>query len=253
MIGIINNYDKRIEILSKLLDCKLINSKNDLYDLDTLIFPISKINSEYIENSNISISDIFEKCYKLKQIFYYGITDEYKDKFKEGKIKLICSNNDEFLIINSKITIYGFLKYFLNNEEELINKNILILGYGNLGKRLAMALRGIGLNYQVYAPREYKDLCINNEIIAKDNNKFDIIINTIPFHIIKEEDYEVLKSVHIYDLASYPYGFDNEKIKVINLLKIPGKYYPYDAAYSIYLSIKKALLWFNIYENFLIM
>ena len=93
---------------------------------------------------------------------------------------------------------------------------------------------------------------MNEEKIANYNNKYDIIINTIPFHIIEEVDYDKIKKCHIYDLASYPYGFDNEKLQVINLLKIPGKYYPNDAAYSIYCSLKKALLWFNIYENFLI-
>ena len=41
MIGVINNYDKRMEILAKLLDGKLINYQTDLYDLDTLVFPIS--------------------------------------------------------------------------------------------------------------------------------------------------------------------------------------------------------------------
>lgn len=252
MIGVINNYDKRMEILAKLLDGKLINYQTDLYDLDTLVFPISKIKNEYIEGSNISLDDILEKCYQLKQIFYYEMLKEYKSKFLEKGIKLICYNDDDFLIANSKITICGFLKYFFINEESLINKSILILGYGNLGKRLAMAFKGLGLNYQIYAPRDYKELCINNEIIANDNNKFDIIINTIPVHIIKEEEYEKIKASHIYDLASYPYGFDNEKLKVINLLKIPGKYYPYDAAYSVFSSIKKALLWFIIYENFLI-
>ena len=252
MIGIVNNYDKRMGILANLLNCKLANSNNDLYDLDTIILPITKINNEYVENTNISLNEIIDKCYNLKQIFYYDMLDEYKQKFLKKGINLISYNDDDFIIANSKITIYGFLKYLLNNEEELLNKSFLVLGYGNLGKRLSLALKGLGLNYQIYAPKNYKELCMNEEKIVNYNNKYDIIINTIPFHIIEEADYDKIKKCHIYDLASYPYGFDNEKLQVINLLKIPGKYYPNDAAYSIYCSLKKALLWFNIYENFLI-
>ncbi|UKI49338.1 MAG: hypothetical protein L6U99_11560 [Clostridium sp.] len=52
---------KRMEILAKLLDGKLINYQTDLYDLDTLVFPTSKIKTEYIEGSNICLDDILEK------------------------------------------------------------------------------------------------------------------------------------------------------------------------------------------------
>ena len=86
---------------------------------------------------------------------------------------------------------------------------------------------------------EYEDL--NNL------SKYDIIINTVDFNLIKGSMFSDLKyQVKLYDIASYPYGFSlddasNYHFKVEILPKLPSLV-PREAGQVLYLTIKK-MIW----------
>lgn len=126
----------------------------------------------------------------------------------------------------------------------LHDANILVLGYGRIGKALASRLKGIGANVYVVA-RDYGDLgwiqsLKYKSIFFKDMNKFlekvDVIFNTIPALILSEEKLKhINKETLIIDLASKPGGVDFKAaedlgIKTIHALGLPGKYAPISAA-----------------------
>jgi dipicolinate synthase subunit A len=126
----------------------------------------------------------------------------------------------------------------------LHNSNVLILGYGRIGKILAKMLHGIGANVYVEA-RKYADIAwiksycykpvMLNEIsqIIGDMN---LVVNTIPSLILNCELLNKLnKDCLVIDLASKPGGVDFDKakefgIKAIWALSLPGKVAPVTAA-----------------------
>jgi dipicolinate synthase subunit A len=135
--------------------------------------------------------------------------------------------------------------------------NILVMGYGRIGKTLSKMLNGIGANVYIEA-RKFSDLASirsfgYNEVHISELPvylcKMDIIFNTIPFVILNEELLKSIKSTClIIDLASKPGGIDFSKarelgIKAIWALSLPGKVAPLTAAEF----IKKTV--YNILEE----
>lgn len=78
---------------------------------------------------------------------------------------------------------------------------------------------------------------LNSENIIEVFNKIDIVINTIPYNIIPEEALNTNNKPYILDIASYPYGINEEIIKKHNdkinyklYLGIPSKFAPKKAS-----------------------
>ena len=126
----------------------------------------------------------------------------------------------------------------------LCGSNILILGFGRIGKVLAKMLDGIGANVYCEA-RKPQDLAwiqsygyipIDLKKLDDNLNKFDIIINTIPSVVLDANNLDKIKEdCLIIDLASNPGGVDREevkkrKIKFVWALSLPGKVAPVTSA-----------------------
>lgn len=78
---------------------------------------------------------------------------------------------------------------------------------------------------------------LNSENIIRVFNKSSIVINTIPSNIIPEDALDIKNTPYILDIASYPYGINEELIKKHNkkinyklYLGIPSKYAPKKAS-----------------------
>lgn len=245
MIGIINNEDMRMTYLANFLDGKLGEKISDFFECDEIVLPVQGIdNFGYCYHTSILLRELIQNCPKLKRIYSGKIEEQLKTIKEQGRIEVVNYLSDpEVIYLNSKLTIEGFLKYLLNDlEQSLSSYKIIILGYGNLGKLLAKSLKGLQVKYAVYSPAEMKDLFIFEEDMDNTINDYDIIINTIPKNMYSEDEYYKLKDKRIYDLASYPYGFDPTKVKTTLLGGIPGKNFPKDAAKIIADFINKAFL-----------
>ena len=169
--------------------------------------------SDLMENKIFIAGNISEKFYKLVQ---------------NKNVKIIdILRNEEFTILNCISTSEGAIKIAIEETNFTINgSNILILGFGRIGKILSKMLEGFGANIYCEA-RKKEDLAwieafgyqkIDLQSLSKNLQKFDIIFNTIPYVILDEEKLKLLKKdVTIIDLASDPGGVD---IKAIEKLKI---------------------------------
>lgn len=192
-------------------------------------------------SSQIKIKDLKNEL-NNKTFIAGGIPkDFYDEKIKNIDLLQI----DELTILNAIPTVEGAIKIAIEEREETIHEsNVLICGFGRIGKILCNRFKALGANVYCaarkdtdlawirekrYFPLRYVELCDYAP-------KFNIVINTVPTIIIKEKELDCLnKDVLIIDVASAPGGIDKEyaekkKIKVITALGIPGKEMPKTAA-----------------------
>lgn len=192
-------------------------------------------------SSQIKIKDLKNEL-NNKTFIAGGIPkDFYDEKIKNVDLLQI----DELTILNAIPTVEGAIKIAIEAREETIHEsNVLICGFGRIGKILCNRFKALGANVYCaarkdtdlawirekrYFPLRYVELCDYAP-------KFNIVINTVPTIIIKEKELDCLnKDVLIIDVASAPGGIDKEyaekkKIKVITALGIPGKEMPKTAA-----------------------
>lgn len=213
---------------------------------DTIIsgIPFSKdginVNTPYSEEK-IKLEELKDKL--LSKIFIAGGIPQnfYKEKIKN--IDLL--ENEELTILNAIPTVEGTIKIAINEREETIHEsNVLICGYGRIGKILCDEFNALGANIYCAARkesdlawiREKRYIPITYKEIIKYAYKIDLIINTVPTMVIDKEKLEYFnKNVLMIDVASNPGGIDKDYakqigIKVITALGIPGKEMPLTAA-----------------------
>lgn len=200
-----------------------------------------------INSENIKINDLIESIKSSDKILISGvIKNDIREKLKENNIEFYdIMEYEEFSIMNAIATSEGAIKKAIEMTDITLNgSNIMILGYGRIGKILAQNLSGFGAN--IYCEvRKKKDIALiksmgYNEVDLKylDNvlPKMDIIFNTIPSMMLDKQRLDLLKeNVCIIDLASIPGGIDFEysaskNINVCWYLAIPSKDSPYSAA-----------------------
>lgn len=152
---------------------------------------------------------------------------------------------EEYAILNAIATAEGAIQIAMEEfPKTLSGSNILVMGFGRIGKIVAKMLQGIGANVYCEA-RKNEDLAyikaygytpIRLDDLDKTLSKFDIIINNIPVQILDKVKLNLVKKdVLIIDLASKPGGVDFEyakqkEIKTIWALALPGKVAPVSAA-----------------------
>lgn len=152
---------------------------------------------------------------------------------------------EEFTVLNTIATAEGTLQIAMEETQRTVHgTNVLVMGFGRIGKVLAKMLDGIGAKVYCEARKNediawikaygYNPIHLND--LNEELGKFDIIINTIPFQLLDEERLDLLKKdVVLIDLASNPGGVDRKAakekgIKVIWALSLPGKVAPLTSA-----------------------
>ena len=224
------------------------NNISDYIDGDYIIAPIpfsrddEKINGEILTfNDILNLPNIQDKI-----IFSGAISNNIKTRLKQNNVKYYdLMELDEVAILNSIPTAEGAIGTAMEMTDfTLCESNVLVMGFGRIGKILSKMLHGIGANVYVEARKE-KDLAmvramgyipVNLIDLDKYLNKFNIIFNTIPTKILDKDKLNLVnKDCNIIDLASNPGGIDFEFAKEIGLnvvwaLALPGKVAPLSSA-----------------------
>lgn len=206
--------------------------------------PFSKdgisIYAPYSENI-INIKDTLKKC-KEKHLIAGSIKDDLQKVADENSVQITdLIKNEKLAILNSISTAEGAIEVAMKETDTIIHgSNILILGFGRIGKVLAKKLQGLSANVTC-AARKQEDLAwinaygynsININTMEKELEQFDIIFNTVPHLILTKEKIRYLsKRCVLIELASRPGGIDRKeaekyKIKVVEALALPGKVAP---------------------------
>lgn len=237
-------------------DFKMAKSLNEINKNDIIIsaFPMSfdgeNIYAPFAKEDKIIKLDELEKILKDENhiLFAGKIPDkikkqnENKKEQTENQTGIYDFYDDEKITILSTIsTAEGAIaKAIEETEISLDDSNVLVLGFGRVGKMLANKLHAMNANVYVEARKErdlawIRALGYNSIPLTKLNEnlcKMDIIFNTVPAMILDKEKLILLnRKILIIDLASKPGGVDFETCKKMKFNAslysgIPGKVAP---------------------------
>lgn len=191
-----------------------------------------------------------------------NINKEILKNAESEDVKVIdLLKREELAVLNTISTAEGAIQIAMEETSRTIHgSNVLVMGFGRIGKILAKMLNGIGAKVYCEARKNedfawikaygYNLVPLKN--LKNEISKFDIIINTIPSMILTREYLErVNKEALIIDVASMPGGVDNIVAKELGIrtilaLSLPGKVAPITSAefikdtfYNILEEIKK--------------
>lgn len=229
---------------------KSSNLEECIKDADIVVGPLPLAsNEEYINtpfsDNKVNIDELLNAL--ARKTFIAGsIKQEIYDKASKRNITILdIVKREELAVLNAISTAEGALQIAINETpKNLHGNNVLVMGFGRIGKVLAKMLDGIGAKVACEA-RKTTDLAwikaygyepINLIELKEKINKYDIIINTIPFIVLDREMLnEVKKDALIIDLASNPGGVDRVAIKELEIkfnwaLSLPGKVSPVTSA-----------------------
>lgn len=182
----------------------------------------------------------FLNCLSDNQMVYGGVI---KDKLLTGMQKKNIKyfdfmQSEEFAILNTIPTVEGAIEIAIRETNiTLHGANILILGFGRIGKLLAKTLKGFECKIDLTARKDedfawigtYGYTKVTYDVLNENLGKYDIIFNTVPVLLLDEAGLKkVKKDCLIIDLASKPGGVDFDAanrlgIKTNWALGLPGK------------------------------
>lgn len=197
-------------------------------------------------SSKKTLLEDFVKVLEGKRLIAGNIIEDVRQKLEIMEIPYTdLLRREEFIVLNTISTAEGTLQIAMNETQRTVHgSNVLVMGFGRVGKVLAKMLDGIGAKVSCEA-RKNEDIswikaygynAIHLNELNNNLNKFDIIINTIPFQILDGPRLDLVKKdCVIIDLASNPGGVDRKaarerNLKAIWALSIPGNAAPITAA-----------------------
>ncbi len=213
--------------IKKVEDIKETISMSDII---ISAIPFSKdgvtINAPYSDKT-INIEEL--AINKEEKMFIAGSINEnvYGQLSKSYKSVIDIMKREELIILNTIATAEGAVKIAIESTEKILQgSNVLILGFGRVGKVVANKFSKMDCNITCAARKAadlawiqangYKKMNINE--IDESINNFDIIINTVPKVIVNRNILEMMKKdVLIIDLASNPGGIDRIAAQQFNI------------------------------------
>ena len=233
---------------SNIIQCDTI--KKAIQNVEIVIGPIpfssngNTVNAPFCDKE-ITIREMMHVI-NAKVLIVGGITPEVYDMANDEYIEIIdIMKREELAVLNTIATAEGTIQIAIENTNKILHgSEVLILGFGRIGKVLARKLAGLAAKVTCAARKDedlawiqaYGHKATNINSIGKNLNQFDIIINTVPHMILTEERLENVKQeCLLIDLASNPGGIDKKAVKDRNLkfvwaLSLPGKVAPTTSA-----------------------
>ncbi len=239
---------EEIKRQKNIIQCDTIRKAID--NVEIVIGPIpfssngNTINMPF-SDKEITIREMMHNI-NAKVLIAGAILPEVYEMANDEYIEIIdIMKREELAVLNTIATAEGTIQIAIENTNRILHgSEVLILGFGRIGKVLARKLAGLSVKVTCAARKDedlawieaygHKSLNINN--LSENLRPFDIIINTVPHIVLTEQKLEyVRKDALLIDLASNPGGIDKKAIKDRNLkfvwaLSLPGKVAPTTSA-----------------------
>jgi dipicolinate synthase subunit A len=251
--------------MERAVNCKAENItglEEAVAKCDVIIGPIpfskeaNKVNASYSEEP-IEIDDFFSKMPLEKKLFFGAMNKNSRELAEKYSIEYTDYHQIEsYQILNTIPTAEGAIALMVSETDRTVfGRNVLILGYGRIGKILSDYAKAMGAKVYVEA-RKDEDLtwisskgmnAVHLNSLQDYIGNMDIIINTVPALVLDASKLELVKKdAFILDLASLPGGVDfafakQNNIKTIHALGIPGKIAAKSAAEYIFDTVLKQL------------
>lgn len=219
-------------------------------DVEVVIGPIPfssngiNINTPFSKRE-ISIRELMHHL-NAKILIAGSITPDIYDMANDEYIEIIdIMKREELAVLNTISTAEGTIEIAIANTNKIIHgSNVLILGFGRIGKVLARKMAGLSAKVTCAARKDedlawiraYGHRVTNINFLGENLAHYDIIINTVPHLILTKERMQyVKKECLLIDLASNPGGIDkktakDKDLKLIWALALPGKVAPVTTA-----------------------
>ena len=233
---------------NKIIQCESI--KKAIENVEIVIGPVPFSSNGVTLNTPFSDKEITIRemmhVINAKVLIAGGILPEVYEMANDEYIEIVdIMKREELAVLNTIATAEGTIQIAIENTNRILHgSEILILGFGRIGKVLARKLAGLSVKVTCAARKDedlawieaygHKSININN--LGENLKTFDIIINTVPHIVLTEQKLEyVRKDTLLIDLASNPGGIDKKAIKDRNLklvwaLSLPGKVAPTTSA-----------------------
>lgn len=246
VFGLENSEDLKDN--ANVIQCDTI--KKAIQNVDVVIGPIP------FSSNGITINTPFsEKDIKIREMMHVinakvliagGISPEVYEMANDEYIEIIdIMKREELAVLNTIATAEGTIQLAIENTNKILHgSEVLILGFGRIGKVLARKLAGLSVKVTCAARKDedlawiqaYGHKATNINAIGENLRNYDIIINTVPHLILSEEKLQYVRDeCLLIDLASNPGGIDKKVVKERNLkfvwaLSLPGKVAPTTSA-----------------------
>lgn len=180
----LKKYKKKFNIIfneykKPLRDIDLIKIFKKYPDISGVIAGLESYNSKTLENSKslkvisrvgVGIDSLDQKYLGIKKVKIIKLTNELSSSVAELFLTLIL-NSLRKISENKNLLKKGFWKPIIGNN--LTNKNIGIIGYGKIGKKLNQYLKTFNCNILIFEKK--KNLKIRKYTLKKIFNKCDLV------------------------------------------------------------------------------
>ena len=239
---------EELKNIKNIMQCESI--KKTIQEVEIVIGPIpfssngKTINMPF-SDKEISIREMMHVI-NAKVLIAGGIAPEVYEMANDEYIEIIdIMKREELAVLNTIATAEGTIQVAIENTNKIIHgSEILILGFGRIGKVLARKLAGLSAKVTCAARKDedlawiqaYGHKATNINSLGENLKLYDIIINTVPHIILNEERLKYIKKdCLLIDLASNPGGIDKKavkdnKLKFVWALSLPGKVAPITTA-----------------------
>ncbi|MCI8471018.1 MAG: dipicolinate synthase subunit DpsA [Clostridia bacterium] len=239
---------EELKTTKNIIFCEKLNRA--IEDTEVVIGPIpfssngEDINSPFSENT-ISIRELMYSI-NAKILIAGSITPEIYDLANDEYIEIIdIMKREELAVLNTISTAEGAIEIAISNTNKIIHgSQVLILGFGRIGKVLARKMAGLSAKITCAARKDedlawikaYGHKATNINTLGSNLSQYDIIINTVPHLILTPERLQyVNQECLLIDLASNPGGIDKKtvkerELKLVWALALPGKVAPVTTA-----------------------
>ena len=239
---------EELKNIKNITQCESI--KKTIQEVEIVIGPIpfssngKTINMPF-SDKEISIREMMHVI-NAKVLIAGGIAPEVYEMANDEYIEIIdIMKREELAVLNTIATAEGTIQVAIENTNKIIHgSEILILGFGRIGKVLARKLAGLSAKVTCAARKDedlawiqaYGHKATNINSLGENLKLYDIIINTVPHIILNEERLKYIKKdCLLIDLASKPGGIDKKavkdnKLKFVWALSLPGKVAPITTA-----------------------
>ena len=246
---------EELKNIKNIEQCESI--KKTIQEVEIVIGPIpfssngKTINMPF-SDKEISIREMMHVI-NAKVLIAGGITPEVYEMANDEYIEIIdIMKREELAVLNTIATAEGTIQVAIENTNKIIHgSEILILGFGRIGKVLARKLAGLSAKVTCAARKDedlawiqaYGHKATNINSIGENLKLYDIIINTVPQPILSDKHYSLLsKNTVLFDVSSQPFGFNKDlacknHLSLITCPGIPGATAPKNAGELIAKSI----------------
>lgn len=238
---VLKEYEEVVE-LSSLNE--LQNSTNIIISGVPFSNNMQEVNDPF-SDKKILVQDLFKNI-QGKTLIAGSISPNVESLAKQYNIKVIdLLKREELAVLNTISTAEGTIQIAMEETAKTIHgSNVLVMGFGRIGKILCKMLSGIGAKVYAEARKNediawikaygYNAIYLNE--LKETLGQYDIIINTIPSLILNREYLSnVRQDALIIDIASTPGGVDRQAAKELGIrsilaLSLPGKVAPITSA-----------------------